>query len=172
MSTHINLRSRVLAAIFGAAVLATLPASAGTFDLSPEQPTRIHTEKDDAAIAAVGKDFKFVKDGALTIAISPWLPPISTYATDAKTVVGFDPDLSSLLAESLGRKLELVPVAWADWPLGLASGKFDAVLSNVTVTEASKEKFDFSTYRKDQLGFYVKSSSPSSRSKSPRTSPA
>jgi polar amino acid transport system substrate-binding protein len=52
--------------------------------------------------------------------------------------------------------LELVPVAWPDWPLGLASGKFDAVISNVTVTEARKEKFDFSTYRHDVLGFYVK----------------
>lgn len=31
--------------------------------------------------------------------------------------------------------------------LGLASGKYDAVISNVGVTEQRKEKFDFSTYR-------------------------
>ena len=48
-----------------------------------------------------------------------------------------------------------MPTAWADWPLGLQSGKFDAVISNVTVTEERKEKFDFSTYRRDDLGFYV-----------------
>jgi polar amino acid transport system substrate-binding protein len=60
-----------------------------------------------------------------------------------------------LVADSLGLKLEIVPVAWADWPLGLASGKFDAVISNMTVTEERKEKFDFSTYRVDALGFYV-----------------
>jgi polar amino acid transport system substrate-binding protein len=38
-----------------------------------------------------------------------------------------------------------VSIAWADWPLGLTSGKFDAVISNVTVTEERKLKFDFST---------------------------
>jgi polar amino acid transport system substrate-binding protein len=63
------------------------------------------------------------------------------------------------VADGLGRKLELVNVAWADWPLGLQSGKYDAVISNVTVTEARKEKFDFSTYRKDLLGFYTKAGS-------------
>ena len=46
-------------------------------------------------------------------------------------------------------------MAWADWPVGVASGKYDAAISNITVTEQRKEKFDFSTYRKDQLGFYV-----------------
>ncbi|WP_407809351.1 transporter substrate-binding domain-containing protein, partial [Staphylococcus aureus] len=59
----------------------------------------------------------------------------------------------------LGLKLRLVPLAWADWPLAVASGKVDAVLSNVTVTEARKQKFDFSTYRRDVLGFYVEQGS-------------
>ena len=62
----------------------------------------------------------------------------------------------------------MVSVAWADWPLGLSSGKFDAVISNVTVTEERKEKFDFSTYRKDELGFYVKSDSEIGEIKSPK----
>ncbi|ONZ91565.1 transporter substrate-binding domain-containing protein, partial [Burkholderia cenocepacia] len=35
----------------------------------------------------------------------------------------------------------------------------DAVISNVTVTEERKQKFDFSTYRKDQVGFYVRNDS-------------
>jgi len=35
------------------------------------------------------------------------------------------------------------------------------------VTEERKEKFDFSTYRKDELGFYVKSDSKISEIKSP-----
>ena len=42
----------------------------------------------------------------------------------------------------------------------MASGKYDAAISNITVTKARKEKFDFATYRKDSLGFYVKSTSP------------
>ncbi|WP_229518199.1 ABC transporter substrate-binding protein [Paraburkholderia terrae] len=130
------------------------------FDLSPEQSGRIRTAQDASAIKAVPANFPFVVKDALTIGIVPAHPPISTYATDAKTVVGFDPDLAQLVADSLGRKLNVVILAWPDWPLALASGKVDAVISNVTVTEERKAKFDFSTYRRDQVGFFVKKDSP------------
>ena len=142
--------------------------AADRFDFSPEQTSRIRGAKDPQAIQAIAKDFKFVKEGVLTVAINPFAPPISTYATDAKTIVGFDPDLALLVADALGRKLELVPVAWADWPLGLSSGKYDAVISNVGVTEQRKEKFDFSTYRLGLHGFYVRADSPIKSIKEPR----
>ncbi|MDR6099926.1 polar amino acid transport system substrate-binding protein [Agrobacterium larrymoorei] len=144
----------IVSATSGAAI-----AADDVFDLSPAQSGRIHVARDDAAIAAVPKDFKFVTSGKFTVAVSPGGPPLATYATDAKTVVGADPDYASAIAESLGLELELVPVAWADWPLGLASGKYDAVISNVGVTEQRKEKFDFSTYRQGLHGFFVKSDS-------------
>jgi polar amino acid transport system substrate-binding protein len=135
-------------------------AVAADFDFSPDQPGRPHARLDSNAVAALPKDYKFVRDGVLTVAIVPFAPPIATYATDAKTVVGADADIASLVAESLGLKLDLQPTAWADWPLGLASGKYDAVISNVGVTEARKEKFDFSTYRLGLHGFYVRNDSP------------
>ncbi len=150
----------VLSAIASIAMgFSTLALAGVALDLSPQQPDRIRVQKDPAAVKAVSAQFRFVKDDTLTIGIHPTIPPISTYATDAKTVVGFDADLAQVVADSLGRKLELVPVAWADWPLALESGKVDAVLSNVTVTEERKLKFDFSSYRQDQVGFYVKSDS-------------
>ena len=134
-------------------------AAANTFDLSPEQHGRIRTTADSAVIKAIPQSFAFAEKDTLTIGIAVAALPVSTYATDAKTVIGFDPDLSQLVADGLGRKLKLVPIAWADWPLALQSGKVDAVLSNVTVTEERKEKFDFSTYRRDELGFYVRKDS-------------
>ncbi|PRA55464.1 ABC transporter substrate-binding protein [Brucella pituitosa] len=138
----------------------SLPAfSEDDFDLSPEQTGRIHVQKDAAAIAAIPADFKFVTPGKLTVAVAPGGPPLAAYATDAKTVVGADADYASAIAESLGLELESVPVAWIDWPLGLASGKYDAVISNVGVTEERKEKFDFSTYRQGLHGFFVKADS-------------
>ncbi|MEK1897073.1 MAG: transporter substrate-binding domain-containing protein, partial [Rhizobium sp.] len=70
--------------------------------------------------------------------------------------------------DSLGLTLEIVPVAWIDWPLGLTSGKYDAVISNVGVTEQRKEKFDFSTYRQGLHGFFVKSDSPVASIKEPK----
>ena len=41
----------------------------------------------------------------------------------------------------------------------MASGKYDAAVYNITVTNERKTKFDFATYRQDTLGFYVKSDS-------------
>jgi polar amino acid transport system substrate-binding protein len=147
---------------------AALPARAETYDFGPEQKDRPHTSQNEEAIKAVAPGFKWVKEGVLTVAISPAGPPLGFYATDAVTVVGADPDYALLLAESLGRKLELVSVPWADWPLGLASGKYDAVISNVGVTEERKQKFDFSTYRQGLHGFYVKADSPITSIREPR----
>jgi polar amino acid transport system substrate-binding protein len=158
MITSRSLKSLLAGLAFTALAGSALAQS--SFDLSPEQPARLHTEANPEAVAAIPADFKFAQAGYFTVAVSPWDPPIATYATDSKTVVGSDPDIASLIAEALGLKLDLVAVAWADWPLGVTSGKYDAVISNVTVTEERKEKFDFSSYRQDVLGFYVRKDSP------------
>ncbi|MCY1521508.1 L-cystine-binding protein FliY [compost metagenome] len=106
--------------------------------------------------------------GKFTVAVSPGGPPLATYATDARTIIGADPEYAGAIANSLGLELELVPTAWIDWPLGLTSGKYDAVISNVGVTEQRKEKFDFSTYRQGLHGFFVKSDSGITSIKEPK----
>ena len=128
----------------------------------------IHAAPDPAAIALLPKDFKFAVPGALTVATNPGALPLGDYASDGKTVIGIDPDIARLVADALGLRLNLVPVAWADWPLGLESGKYDAVLSNVTVTEQRKKKFDFSSYRQDLLGIYTRSDGPIKQIHGPR----
>ncbi len=156
-------KRQLLALSAGLAVsLGAMIATAQTpaVDLSPEQPGRVRAPRADAAVRLLPKDYKWVTPGTLTVAIAGGRLPFATYSTDTKTKIGSEPDLAQLVADALGLKLELVNVAWADWPLGLQSGRFDAVISNVTVTEARKEKFDFATYRKDQLGVYVKTDGP------------
>jgi len=128
-------------------------------DLSPAQASRPRSQPVPEALKLLGPKAKFLKDGVLVVATTVGVLPFGDYATDNKTLVGNAPDIAQLIADALGRKLELISVAWADWPLGLQSGKYDLVVSNVTVTEERKEKFDFSTYRNDQLGVYVKSDS-------------
>ncbi|KRE16848.1 ABC transporter substrate-binding protein [Bosea sp. Root381] len=131
----------------------------GIYDLSPAQPGRPHTQLNPAAVAAIGKDYKFVEPGVLTVATNASTPPLATYATDSATLVGADPDVAQLIADSLGLKLKLVPTPWADWPLGVTSGKYDAAISNIGVTEQRKERFDFSSYRAGLHGFFVKADS-------------
>lgn len=138
------------------------------FDLSPAQEAREHVGPVAAAIALVPDDFGFANPGKLTVATNPGGPPLSTYATDTRTIVGADPDIARVLAESLGLELELVPTAWADWPLALESGKVDAVISNVGVTEERKERYDFTTYRQGLHGFFVHRDSPVQKIAEPR----
>ncbi|ABM08115.1 polar amino acid transport system substrate-binding protein [Pseudarthrobacter sp. PvP004] len=146
-----------------AATGASAPASSASsssstkeFNLTPQQD-RIKVTVDSAAAALVPDAIK--ADGKLTVVTTGGTPPLSTFATDNKTLIGSEVDIAYAVGESLGLQVEVLPVAWADWPLGVESGKYEAVLSNVTVTEARKEKFDFATYRNDLLGFYAKTDS-------------
>ncbi|MBB4010039.1 ABC transporter substrate-binding protein [Allorhizobium taibaishanense] len=149
-------KSRLLRlALAGLFSLVVSGASAQDADLNPDQNDRIRVEKVDAAIKLIPADYKFVTPGKLTVATNPGRLPFAAYASDTKTAIGSEPDLAQLVADSLGLQLELVPIAWADWPLGVTSGRFDAAVTNITVTEERKLKFDFSSYRNDLLGFYV-----------------
>ncbi len=128
-------------------------------DLSVEQPGRPHTTLSQERANEVA-NVPFVKKDTLTIAFSTNSSlPLHDYASDAKTWIGSDADLVSAIAERMGKKLEIININWADWPLGLSSGKYDGVIANLTVTEERKEKFDFATYRHDIIGIYVKKSS-------------
>lgn len=131
-------------------------SGAKTFNLSPDQKREAAT-LDPAAAALVPAEIK--KDGKLTVAVSPFAAPLTVYATDNKTPIGNEVDIAVALAQTLGLEADIVSTAWADWPLGVESGKYEAAITNVTVTEARKEKFDFASYREDKLGFYAKDGS-------------
>ncbi|MBW1215069.1 ABC transporter substrate-binding protein [Pantoea allii] len=123
--------------------------------------TPIHTVKNAQAVAQLPAHYRFAVPGAFTVAVAALnSPPLTVFSDDNKTLLGSEVDIARLVADSLGLKLNVVPASWEDWPLGVASGKYDAAITNITVTKARKEKFDFATYRKDSLGFYVKTSSP------------
>ena len=116
----------------------------------------IHTQANPEAIKLIPQSFQFVENGYLTVAvISISAPPLTVLVSDNKTYIGAEVDVARLIADSLGLKLKVVPTSWENWPLGLDSGKFDAVLSNIAVTEERKKKYDLVTYRNDTLAFYV-----------------
>lgn len=147
-------------ALLALIVFSAGPVVAGQIDLRVnEQP--IVAKRDEAAIAKIPANYRFVEPGTLTVAISALnSPPLALLASDNRTRIGSDPDIARLLASSLGLKLKLVPTAWEDWPLGITSGRYDVALVNIAVTEARKQKFDFATYRADSLAFSVKATSP------------
>ena len=127
----------------------------------PETLAPIRTQPAPQAVALLPKDLHLAQPGTLSVAMMVGALPLADYSRGKDGgIVGVEPGIAQLVADSLGLKLRITPVAWADWPLGLSSGKYDAVMSNVTVTEERKAKFDFSTYRDDQLGIFTRSDGP------------
>lgn len=114
---------------------------------------RIRTTESAEATALLPDEFKD-KD-TLKVAVSAYVAPLAFLADDEKTPIGNETDIAQLVADALGKDLELEVKAWADWPLAVQSGDVDAVISNVTVTEERKELYDFASYRNDELGWLV-----------------
>ncbi|MEV8593500.1 ABC transporter substrate-binding protein [Streptomyces sp. NPDC052012] len=126
-------------------------------NISPDQ-NRVTTDKVDSIAAEVPE--KIRKRGTLEIVDSSGsAAPLTFFATDNKTVIGVEPDIASLVADVLGLKLHINTVSWENIFVGLDSAKYDVGFSNITVTEERKEKYDFATYREDNLGFEAKKGS-------------
>ncbi|MEV2194973.1 ABC transporter substrate-binding protein [Streptomyces phaeochromogenes] len=127
---------------------------AGGVNIGPDQ-NRIRGKKVDEIAALVPAAIS--KRGTLKLGQSADAsPPLGFYATDDKTRIGSEIDLATIVADTLGLKLDNDEVSWENLFVGLDSGKFDAVFSNVTVTEERKEKYDFATYRLDNISFEAK----------------
>jgi polar amino acid transport system substrate-binding protein len=138
-------------------------SSGPSFDLtSANAEDRPRLDEVPEAIEALKESgFEPITEGTLTVAISPYTAPLAIASEDdPDTIIGSEADFAQLIADGLGLELKLVPVSWADWPLGVESGKYDLITSNVTVTEERKDLFDFATYREDVLGFSVKAGNP------------
>ncbi|MGK3943436.1 ABC transporter substrate-binding protein [Streptomyces sp. RP5T] len=141
----------------GTTEVAATSGSKTKINISPDQ-NRITTDKVDSIAAEVPE--KIRRRGTLEIVDSSGsAAPLTFFATDNKTVIGIEPDLASLVADVLGLKLHVNTVSWENIFVGLDSAKYDVGFSNITVTEERKEKYDFATYREDNLGFEAKKGS-------------
>ncbi|QBS44069.1 ABC transporter substrate-binding protein [Nocardia sp. CS682] len=130
------------------------PTGAITFDLSAAQAGRVRAAKVDSIAAEVPQAIR--DRGTLVVTgSSGTAPPLRFYADDDKTVVGSEVDFASLVADILGLKLDVRVADWAQNFVRIDSGEVDAFISNVTVTEERKEKYDFATYRNDTVALEV-----------------
>lgn len=90
-----------------------------------------------------GEDVTTITDGVLTVGSDTAYPPFEFIEGDQ--VVGFDIDLIREIAQRLGDGLEIEVVS-ADFDTiftALAAGRFDVVISAVTITGERKQTVDF-----------------------------
>ncbi|MFI5908593.1 ABC transporter substrate-binding protein [Dactylosporangium sp. NPDC051541] len=121
------------------------------------KPADIKVERQQSIADEVPDAIK--SDGKLNIgigALPTGFPPLAFVGDDDKTITGAEPDLGRLVAAVLGLKAEFSNDTWDNLFVGIDSGKNEVGFTNITDTEQRKEKYDFASYRQDNLGFAVK----------------
>ncbi len=89
------------------------------------------------------KEEKGAKKKIVVATDATW-PPMEYIDEQTKEIVGFDIDLMKEIAKAAGFEVEFKNTAWDGIFAGLAAGKYDAVMSSVTITEERKKEMDFS----------------------------
>lgn len=79
------------------------------------------------------------------------------FISDQNQLTGFEPDLIKAIADHAGFEIEMVSVAFPGLFGGLITGKFDLVISSITILEERKERMAFSIpYLKSGLALVVR----------------
>lgn len=68
-----------------------------------------------------------------------------TYHDETGKLTGFDVDIATAIAQRLGVKPQFVEGKWGGLIAGLDVNRYDAVVNEVSITDARKAKYDFST---------------------------
>ncbi|MDD2540791.1 MAG: basic amino acid ABC transporter substrate-binding protein [Desulfuromonadaceae bacterium] len=79
----------------------------------------------------------------IKVATDATWPPMEMVDTHKK-IVGFDIDFLNAVAKEAGFTVTYKNTAWDGIFAGLESGKYDAIISSVTITDERKKKYDFS----------------------------
>jgi polar amino acid transport system substrate-binding protein len=83
-----------------------------------------------------------LEEGRLSVGVEIGYPPMEYYDTDGKTLIGFDIDLTKVLAEKLGLEVKYIDVDWEGILAGLDTGKYDAAI-NITILPERQERYNF-----------------------------
>ena len=90
------------------------------------------------------EDMGLLKSGELKVAMEIGYPPFEFYADDGVTELGFDVDMAKAIGEIMGVDVVFENTVFDGIEDGLATDRYDCVISAFTITGARMEKVDFS----------------------------
>ncbi|MEX3815364.1 lysine/arginine/ornithine ABC transporter substrate-binding protein [Paraburkholderia sp. BR13439] len=90
-----------------------------------------------ATVSAQAKDWKVVR-----VAVEGVYPPFNYM--DKGQLVGFDVDIAKALCSKMQVQCQFTTQEWDGMIPGLMSGKYDAIISSMAITDERKQKVDFS----------------------------
>lgn len=110
-----------------------------------------------AAKAEITPPPDLLTPGTLTFGNDPSYPPLSSMKDGE--FVGFEPELGKLIAAKLGLDVKFVQIGFDSLIPSLQAKKFDAVLSDLYVTEERAKTVDFIPYNTEGVALITKASS-------------
>jgi cystine transport system substrate-binding protein len=120
---------------------------------APSQPSAGQTQDKPAEASNLLEQVK--KNGKMKVGLMGTYPPYN-FMNDKHEIDGFDADIAKEIGKQLGVQVEFVPTEWAGMIEGLQKGKFDVVISQMTITEERKKAMDFSQpYIKNAVNIIV-----------------
>ena len=128
-----------------AASVDTEEPAAATQAASTAETTASSTEttaETTASATEAAADVTTIKDGTLMVGVEIGYPPMEYFDTDGATPIGFDVEVANALADYLGLELELVDTSWDGIFAGVDTGKYDCIISCVSITDERKEQFN------------------------------
>ena len=85
---------------------------------------------------------QIIQRGELIVGLEPGYMPFEMKDKQGN-IIGFDVDMANEMAKAMGVKLTLVPTAWDGIIAGLLAGKYDIIMSGMTVTQERNLKINF-----------------------------
>ncbi|MEV5437444.1 ABC transporter substrate-binding protein [Streptomyces sp. NPDC052682] len=144
------------------------PQNAGSKSTTQGGGSGASAEHTDDISAGVKPDPKAVKllpaavkaRGTLSVAMDLAYPPTSFLASDNKTPIGFNPDISRLIAAKLGLKLQINNVKFDTIITGLQANRYDFTASTMGATKDRLKVLDMVDYVNSGTGVSVPYGNP------------
>ena len=114
----------------------------------------------DQSLAALVPD-AVKSDGTITVGSDTTYAPSEFLAADGKTIVGFDVDLFSLVAQKLGLKAKFQTASFDSIIAGVGSGKYEAGVSSFTINSDREAQATMVSYYSAGTQWATKKGNPS-----------
>jgi polar amino acid transport system substrate-binding protein len=85
---------------------------------------------------------RIAKRGELLVGTAANMPPLNATTKDGQ-IIGIEPDLAHLIADSMGVKLKMVPMSFSELLAAVQDGQVDMAMSQITITGVRNMKVAF-----------------------------
>lgn len=85
---------------------------------------------------------QILERGELRVGMEPGYMPFEMKDKKGR-IIGYDVDMAKRMAKDMGVKLKLIPTAWDGIIAGLVTGKYDIIMSGMTITQQRNLKVNF-----------------------------